>query len=267
LVGGCGYHNLSPPSVTLPCPEAGACIPTTSEKGSSSEEASAAHAWSLLSKTAHTTSLPVVGDRLRVGWEGYHESRRCSRDTYPVSYVTSRGPGLPCSSSGGKRNETAGNSLCNSRRAGWTYSRIGRAPHVTTCSFSKSLATNRREQECGRGFYRRQRCPSMCEAWHDERDAGDGRDRGTLACSWEVEAQHVLRLGFAGSKAASKPPLSLGRALFRSKDGCVPRTQMRQSRPDTTEKAHREGCRGPGESLAERDASDRHAACLRVGRL
>ena len=35
-------------------------------------------------------------DRLRVGWlngfsfiwEGYHESRRCSRDTYPESYIT-----------------------------------------------------------------------------------------------------------------------------------------------------------------------------------
>jgi hypothetical protein len=22
------------------------------------------------------------------GWEGYHESRRCSRDTYPESYIT-----------------------------------------------------------------------------------------------------------------------------------------------------------------------------------
>ena len=28
------------------------------------------------------------GDRLRVGWEGYRESRRCSRDTYPESYIT-----------------------------------------------------------------------------------------------------------------------------------------------------------------------------------
>ena len=27
-------------------------------------------------------------DRLRVGREGYHESRRCSRDTYPESYIT-----------------------------------------------------------------------------------------------------------------------------------------------------------------------------------
>ena len=27
-------------------------------------------------------------DRLRVGWLRYHESRRCSRDTYPESYVT-----------------------------------------------------------------------------------------------------------------------------------------------------------------------------------
>jgi len=29
-------------------------------------------------------------DRLRVGAlrEGYHESRRCSRDTYPESYIT-----------------------------------------------------------------------------------------------------------------------------------------------------------------------------------
>ena len=27
------------------------------------------------------------GDRLRV-WEGYHESKRCSRDTYPESYTT-----------------------------------------------------------------------------------------------------------------------------------------------------------------------------------
>ena len=31
-------------------------------------------------------------DRLRVGWlngwEGYHESRRCSKDTYPESYIT-----------------------------------------------------------------------------------------------------------------------------------------------------------------------------------
>ena len=27
-------------------------------------------------------------DRLRVGWEGYHASRRCSRDTYPESYTT-----------------------------------------------------------------------------------------------------------------------------------------------------------------------------------
>ena len=33
----------------------------------------------------------VESDRLRVGWlnwEGYHESRRCSRDTYPESYIT-----------------------------------------------------------------------------------------------------------------------------------------------------------------------------------
>jgi len=32
----------------------------------------------------------AVVDRLRVGWlwEGYHESRRCSRDTYPKSYIT-----------------------------------------------------------------------------------------------------------------------------------------------------------------------------------
>jgi len=27
-------------------------------------------------------------DRLGVVWEGYHESRRCSRDTYPESYTT-----------------------------------------------------------------------------------------------------------------------------------------------------------------------------------
>ena len=33
-------------------------------------------------------------DKLRVGWltkvswEGYHESRRCSRETYPESYIT-----------------------------------------------------------------------------------------------------------------------------------------------------------------------------------
>ena len=30
----------------------------------------------------------VSRDRLRVGWEGYRESRRCSRDTYPESYIT-----------------------------------------------------------------------------------------------------------------------------------------------------------------------------------
>ena len=34
----------------------------------------------------------VLVDRLRVGWfngwEGYHESRRCSRDNYPESYIT-----------------------------------------------------------------------------------------------------------------------------------------------------------------------------------
>ena len=44
----------------------------------------------------------VISDRLKVGWlngysfitstgalwEGYHESRRCSRDTYPESYIT-----------------------------------------------------------------------------------------------------------------------------------------------------------------------------------
>ena len=31
-----------------------------------------------------------VRDRLRVGWrwEGYCESRRCSRDTHPESYIT-----------------------------------------------------------------------------------------------------------------------------------------------------------------------------------
>ena len=23
-----------------------------------------------------------------IGWEGYHESRRCSRDTYPETYIT-----------------------------------------------------------------------------------------------------------------------------------------------------------------------------------
>ena len=27
-------------------------------------------------------------DRLTPAWEGYHESRRCSRDTYPESYIT-----------------------------------------------------------------------------------------------------------------------------------------------------------------------------------
>ena len=35
--------------------------------------------------------LVFMVDRLRVGWllwEGFHESRRCSRDTYPDSYVT-----------------------------------------------------------------------------------------------------------------------------------------------------------------------------------
>ena len=33
---------------------------------------------------------PDFVDRLRVGWlwEGYHESRRCSRDTYPESCIT-----------------------------------------------------------------------------------------------------------------------------------------------------------------------------------
>ena len=40
---------------------------------------------------------PVLGrlglvDRLRVGWlnewEGFRESRRCSRDTYPESYIS-----------------------------------------------------------------------------------------------------------------------------------------------------------------------------------
>ena len=29
-----------------------------------------------------------AGDRLRVGWEGCRESRRCSRDTYPETYIT-----------------------------------------------------------------------------------------------------------------------------------------------------------------------------------
>ena len=37
--------------------------------------------------------LLITSDRLRVGWlnglwEGYHESRRCSGDTYPESYIT-----------------------------------------------------------------------------------------------------------------------------------------------------------------------------------
>ena len=40
----------------------------------------------------HLATL-LTRDRLRVGWlngfwEGYRESRRCSRDTYPESYIT-----------------------------------------------------------------------------------------------------------------------------------------------------------------------------------
>jgi len=49
------------------------------------------------------TTEVVTGDRRRVGleahasmgntlvgplWEGYHESRRCSRDTYPETHIT-----------------------------------------------------------------------------------------------------------------------------------------------------------------------------------
>ena len=36
-------------------------------------------------------SLARQGEVLSQGvilWEGYHESRRCSRDTYPESYIT-----------------------------------------------------------------------------------------------------------------------------------------------------------------------------------
>ena len=36
-------------------------------------------------KLARGAQVHVVYDRLR---EGYHESRRCSRDTYPESYIT-----------------------------------------------------------------------------------------------------------------------------------------------------------------------------------
>jgi len=33
-------------------------------------------------------SQPLCLGKICTGWEGYHESRRCSRDTYPESYIT-----------------------------------------------------------------------------------------------------------------------------------------------------------------------------------
>ena len=47
-------------------------------------------------------------DRLRVGWEGYHESRRCKRDTYPESCIT-------------KYTSIRRNQSIWSNREGWRY--------------------------------------------------------------------------------------------------------------------------------------------------
>ena len=48
--------------------------------------------WQVTSVTRvlHHDPIPNGTDRHRVGtlWEGYDESRRCSRDTYPESYIT-----------------------------------------------------------------------------------------------------------------------------------------------------------------------------------
>jgi len=73
------------------------CVSLTSRLESNKEEE---EVWTLRQvpaseSTAAKVDKPKVDkpkvDRLRIGWplwEGNHESRRCSRDTYPESYIT-----------------------------------------------------------------------------------------------------------------------------------------------------------------------------------
>ena len=42
----------------------------------------------VLSFVVTQQSMGNARDRLGVGWEGYHENRRCSRDTYQELYIT-----------------------------------------------------------------------------------------------------------------------------------------------------------------------------------
>jgi hypothetical protein len=39
-------------------------------------------------RKSRTSRMLFASDRPRVGWERCHDSRRCSRDTYPESYIT-----------------------------------------------------------------------------------------------------------------------------------------------------------------------------------